>query len=117
MLRLMHELTLAERAIGIVETAARRAEARRVTRIRLAVGALAHVDADSLQYCCEVVSRGTLAEGAQIVIERLPGRAWCRPCNANVVLERIADACPLCAGHELDITDGDQLQVLDVDVE
>lgn len=117
MLHSMHELTLAERAIGIVEAAARQAEARRVTRIRLAIGALAHVDPDSLQYCCEVVSRGTLAEGAQLVIERLPGRAWCEPCNANVVLERIGEPCPLCKGYALTIIDGDQMQVLDVGIE
>ena len=117
MLHLMHELTLAERAIDIVEAAARQAEAHRVTHIRLAIGALAHVDADRLQYCCEVVSRGTLAEGAQLIIERLPGRAWCKPCNANVVLDRIGEPCPLCTGYELEITDGDQMQVLDVRIE
>ena len=117
MLHLMHELSLAERAIQIVEAAALKAQASRVTRIRLAVGALAHVEPETLQYCCGLASRGTLAEGARVDIECLPGEASCRVCKADVRLERIGLPCPACGSFDLDITDGDQLQVLDVAIE
>ncbi|GAB2894298.1 hydrogenase maturation nickel metallochaperone HypA [Uliginosibacterium flavum] len=113
----MHELTLAERAIGIVEAAARKAEARRVTRIRLSIGALAHVDPDTMQYCCEVVSRDTLAAGAQIEVVRAPGLAWCATCSAEVALKQIGEPCPQCGGYQLNITDGDQMQVVDISIE
>jgi hydrogenase nickel incorporation protein HypA/HybF len=113
----MHELSLAERALQIVDTAARQAQASRVTRIRLAVGALAHVDAETLRYCCELVSRDTLAAGARIDIERLAGRAHCRRCAADVALQQIGEACPHCGSFDLNVTGGDQLQVLEVAIE
>lgn len=113
----MHELSLAERVIGIVEGAARKAGARRVTRIALAIGALAHVEAETLQYCCEVVSRGTLAEGARIEVERTPGRAWCEACQAEVELEQLGMPCTTCGGFRLKVTDGDQMRVVDVVIE
>ncbi|WP_374400033.1 hydrogenase maturation nickel metallochaperone HypA [Niveibacterium sp.] len=113
----MHELSLAERVIGIVEGAARKAGARRVTRIALEIGALAHVEAETLQYCCEVVSRGTLAETASIEVQRRPGRAWCETCAAEVELEQIGMPCPDCAGFRLKVTDGDQMRVVDVVIE
>jgi hydrogenase nickel incorporation protein HypA/HybF len=113
----MHELTLAEHAMGIVEAAARKAEAKRVTRIRLSIGVLAHVDPDTMQYCCEVVSRGSLAEGAQIEVERAPGLAWCGTCNAEVALKQVGEPCPQCGGYQLKITDGDQMQVVDISIE
>lgn len=113
----MHELTLAERAMGLAEAAARAENALRITRVRLSVGALAHVDADTLAYCCGVVSRGSLAENAEILVERRPGRAWCAACAQEVELPRVGEPCPRCGGYELRITDGDQLQVIDVGIE
>lgn len=112
----MHELTLAERALHIVTAAAEQAEASRVTRIRLSIGALAHVDADALQYSCEIVSRGTLADGARFEVERLPGQAHCGNCRAQISLCHIGDACPVCGGFDLTISDGDQLRIIDISV-
>lgn len=113
----MHELTLAERALGIVDKTARAAGAQRVTRIRLSIGALAHVDPDTMQYCCEVVSRDSLAEGAQIEVTRAPGLAWCSTCQAEVALAQVGEPCPACGGYQLRITDGDQMQVVDISIE
>jgi len=113
----MHELTLAERAVALAEEVARRADARRITRIRLAIGALAHVDADTLTYCCGLVARDTLAEGAEITTERVAGQAWCANCKQQVALSHAADACPHCGGHGLEITDGDQMRILDISIE
>lgn len=110
----MHELTLAEHAMRIVEKSARQAQARRVTRIKLAIGALAHVDPETMRYCCGMVGRGTLAEGAQIDIIRTPGLATCRDCSKEVELVQVGDACPCCGGYRLEITDGDQMLVVDI---
>ncbi|WP_028536396.1 hydrogenase maturation nickel metallochaperone HypA [Paludibacterium yongneupense] len=112
----MHELTLAESVLEIVGAAARRAGASRVTGVRLAIGALAHVESDTLQYCCEVASRDTIAADARFSIERPPGRAWCAACAAEVGLERWGMPCPQCQGFDLSITDGDQMRVLDIDI-
>lgn len=113
----MHELTLAEHALRIVENAARRADATRVTRIKLSIGALAHVDPETIQYCCSVVSRGTLAEGARVEVERKPGVARCTDCMIDIELNRVGEPCPHCGGYHLEITDGDQMQVIDIGIE
>ncbi|MDR3410328.1 MAG: hydrogenase maturation nickel metallochaperone HypA [Formivibrio sp.] len=112
----MHELTLAEHALRIVEKTAKKAEAVRVTRIKLAIGVLAHVDPETLQYCCEMVSRGTLAEGARIEIVRSPGLAHCDDCMQEVELKQVGEPCPRCGSYRLDITDGDQMLVLDIGI-
>ena len=112
----MHELTLAEHALRIVEKTARQAQAQRVTRIKLAIGALAHVDPETMQYCCEMVSRGTFAEGACIEIIRTPGVATCSDCGRVVELAQIGDACPGCGSYRLEVTDGDQMLVVDIGI-
>lgn len=110
----MHELSLAERALQIVEHAAQGAGMQCVTRITLVVGELAHVDADTLRYCCELVARGTCAEAASIRIERKQGQGVCKHCSNTVALSHIGQPCPNCGSHDLRIDDGDQLQVLEI---
>lgn len=113
----MHELTLAESTLQIIEAAALKAQARRISRVRLAIGALAHVDPDTLSYCCTIASRGTLAESAVFEVERVPGRAQCADCRAEVELAQVGFPCPRCGGFELNITDGDQMRILDIGIE
>ena len=113
----MHELSLAERVIEIVEGAARKAGAQQVHLIRLSVGALAHVEPETLQFCCELVSRDSIAAGARIEVLSAPGKAWCETCQTEIELEQVGMPCSHCGGFKLKITDGDQMQVLEIGVE
>ena len=110
----MHELSLAERAIQIVEHAARKAGLAQVTRVTLAIGELAHVEPETLVYCCALAAKETCAAGAEFRIERRSGHARCRHCTAIVEVSRLGAACPQCGSHALDITAGDELQVLEI---
>jgi hydrogenase nickel incorporation protein HypA/HybF len=110
----MHELSLAESVIHIVESAARKAGADRVTRVRLAVGALAHVDPDALLYCCELVARDGVAAAAVFDIDRPPAEAWCDDCQKNVALEKVGFPCPECGGFHVTVTAGEEMQVIDI---
>lgn len=112
----MHELTLAESMIEIVESAAAKADVAKVTRVRLSIGALAHVESDALLYCCEIVSRGGVAAGACFEVERPPGRARCNACGQNFVLERLEAGCPNCAAHDLLVLDGEQMKVVEIGI-
>jgi hydrogenase nickel incorporation protein HypA/HybF len=115
--QVMHELTLAESVIGIVESVARKSRASKVLRVNLAIGALAHIEPETLQYCCALVARDTLAEGASFEIERTPGRAWCGVCLQEHELSTPGTPCPTCGGYQLTITGGDEMQVMDIAVE
>ena len=112
----MHEMALAESVLQICEDHARRAGAERVVRVRLQIGALSHVEPEALAFCFDSVVAGTLAEGASLEIDRVPGRAWCETCGKEVEVGSILDACPECGGFPLRVTDGDQMRVRDMEV-
>ncbi|MBM5570961.1 MULTISPECIES: hydrogenase maturation nickel metallochaperone HypA [Deefgea] len=112
----MHELSLAENVIRIVESAAKQSRAQRVTRVRLAIGVLAHVDADTLQFCCGLAARQTMLEGAEFSVERTQGQAHCNGCEQNVVLERVGIPCPRCGSFDLQVIAGEEMQVLDISI-
>ncbi len=110
----MHELTLAESVMEIVEKAAEKAGVARVTRVRLSIGALSHVESDTLLYCCEVVSRGGIAEGARFEADRPSGKARCHACEQDFLLDHLAQGCPLCSKHDFQVLDGEQMRVVEI---
>ena len=112
----MHEMALAEGVLQIVEDAARAGAAQRVQAVRLELGALSHVERDALRFCFEAVTRGSVAEGARLDILDTPGRAWCMPCSAAVPLQRLGDACPHCGSYQLQVTQGEEMRVRDIEI-
>jgi hydrogenase nickel incorporation protein HypA/HybF len=112
----MHELTLAESVVRLVENAARQAGAARVTRVRLALGALAHVDSDALLYCCQLVARDGVAAHAVYEVERPPAEAWCANCLRTVQPEAVGAPCPECGDFRLEIRAGEEMRVIEIAV-
>ena len=112
----MHEMSLAESILQIVEDTARSSAADQVRAVRLEIGVLSQVEPDALRFCFDAVTRGTLADGARLEIEATPGRAWCMPCGESTALSRLGDACPRCGSYQLQVTQGDEMRVKDIEV-
>jgi hydrogenase nickel incorporation protein HypA/HybF len=112
----MHEMAIAESMMEIVEAAARRNAAARVSAIRLELGALSAIEQHALTFCFDAVSRGSLAEGARLEIVTLPGEAWCMPCGERVGLQRRGDPCPQCGSHQLEVLGGDAMRVKEIEI-
>lgn len=113
----MHEMSLAESVREIVEQTARANDARRVTLVRLEIGALSQVEVQAMRFAFDVVMRHSLAEGARLDIVETPGTAWCMQCSETVVIERRGDACPRCESHQLQVSGGDRMRVIDIEIE
>lgn len=107
----MHELSIAEGIIDIVERTARANNVRRVKRVEAAVGELAAVDPAALFFAWESVRKGGPADTAELVLTPVPGAAWCHICAETVPLHRYGDPCPKCGGYQMTATGGDELKV------
>ena len=112
----MHEMSLAEGVLQLVEDGARASAAAGVTAVRLEIGALAQVEVESLRFCFDAVTRGTLAEGARLEIVTPPGLAWCMPCGSQVPITQRGDACPHCGSHQLQMIRGDEMRVTEIEI-
>ena len=113
----MHELSLAQSIIDLVEEQRAGERFARVRTIRVSIGQLSNVDPRALEFGFEVVARGTVAEGASLAIDRPPGRAYCTDCSATVEIATRTDACPTCAGHRWVAVGGEELRVIDLEVD
>lgn len=113
----MHELSLAEGIIELLENQAKTQQFSRVKQVWLTIGELAGVEVDALTFCLDVVSKNTLADGALFHLLREPGRGWCMACSQEVSLSVRFDACPHCGKYQVQVTGGDEMRVSELEVE
>ena len=112
----MHEMSLAEGIVQIVESTARANAANAVRAVWLELGALSHVEQEALRFSFDVVKRGTVAADARLEVVTTPGRAWCMPCGVAVDLARLGDPCPACGSYQLQVTQGEEMRVKDIEI-
>lgn len=108
----MHEMSIAEGIIEVVERTAKTNNVTRVKSVTIAVGELAGVDLPSLRFAWDSVTAGGAAQGAELIIETPPGQAWCMDCGKTVPLHKYGDACPTCGGYHLTATGGTEMRVV-----
>lgn len=113
----MHEMSLAESVREIVEETARANGARRVAVVRLEIGKLAQVEIEAMRFAFDVVRRGSLAEEARLDIVETDGTAWCMQCSSAVLITQRGDPCPQCQSFQLQVTGGDRMRVMDIEIE
>ena len=113
----MHELSLCQSMLNIVNEQIAGKKLIRVKKISLEIGELAAVDPAALHFSFDVVTKGTMAEKALLDIIVVDGEARCSICEKTVKLKRYYDACPDCGQFSLTITQGEALRVKSIEVE
>jgi hydrogenase nickel incorporation protein HypA/HybF len=115
--RAMHEMSLAEGMLQLVEEAARREKAQRVKTIVLEIGQLASVETSALEFCFAAVAAGGPASGARLVIVDVPGAGVCLACERQLAMDSLFGVCPDCGSHRLQATAGTEMRVREMEVE
>ena len=113
----MHEMSLCEGVLQLLQENARSQGYTRVRQVWLEIGVLSGVEPEAMRFCFDAVMRDTLAEGARLHIIEQPGEAWCMVCARTVAVKQRFDACPECAGYQLQVTGGDQMRIKELEVE
>jgi hydrogenase nickel incorporation protein HypA/HybF len=113
----MHEMSLAEGILLIVEDAAGQQGFKRVTEIHLEIGDLSGVEVDALSFCLDMVLKDSVADGARLELEKTPGRGFCLECGETVPVNALYEACPKCGSYQVQATGGTEMRVKDLLVE
>lgn len=108
----VHELAITQ---SVVDAVCERAAGRPVHEVRVRVGVLTAVVADSMRFCFGLVTEGTAAEGALLEIDQPPGAGRCRTCAAAFPLTDLILLCA-CGSADVEITAGQELQIVSMKV-
>lgn len=112
----MHELAITESVLRIATEHATAAGARRITDIHLVIGQLSSFVDDSIQFYWDIISSGTLAEGAILHFRRVPAVLECLACETRYPLKGDDLACPECGGTQMKVIAGEEFNLEAIDV-
>ncbi len=103
----MHELSLTRNIVSIVSE---KAHGAKVTQVTLEIGKFSAVLPDALRFCFDLVTKGTVAEGATLEIIETPGTGECHACGAQFTLTQMFDPCP-CGSNDISRCTGSELNI------
>ena len=95
----MHEYGITRQIISICETAAKKHNALKIKKITLLVGEKSGFIGDSIALYFEVLSTGTLSQGAELIIESVKPMLRCAKCKKLFARKPYIFACPFCDGE------------------
>lgn len=113
----MHEVAIMTEAVRLAAESAQAAGAKRVTALKLRVGALSGVVPDALRFAWDVVRRDTPLAEARLEIEAVAAACWCTTCQAEFAAGEFLTECPRCHDLSGDLRRGRELEIAAVELE
>jgi len=113
----MHEMSIAQSLIEIIREEMVRHGAQHLRSVRLQVGEMSAVVPESLSFSFEVITSGTPLEGAKLVIETVPPEGRCTECGKQFEIKDYVFLCPACGGTRVETVAGQELSIVDMEVD
>jgi len=111
----MHELGLTEEVLVAALETARKAGARAISQVVLALSSASHIDPEVVRSHFVAMSRGTLAEGADLVFHVRAVEQVCGNCGRRFLVDEEL-ACPDCGAPVNPHTLGAELTLESIEV-
>lgn len=113
----MHERSLALALIRQIEEELRRRHLRRLVEVRLSMGEFAGVEPRLLASAFEELAAAHWTPPPRLRCDIIPLRARCRACAVEFEVNRFRFACPACDSRQVDLTAGEELQLVSLQAE
>ena len=122
----MHEFAFAYNIFKVAEATALKYNAKKISEVYLEVGELTLIVPDLLKQSFKMATHGSIAEGAELRIEIVPGKIKCRDCNkiSTVTLNEEAQLtglqlfqCRYCKSKNTEIIEGKKANVKNIKIE
>jgi hydrogenase nickel incorporation protein HypA/HybF len=113
----MHELSITQSMLELALSEAKKANASRIDKISLIIGEMSGVVDESVKFYFRLLSKDTIARGAELNFTRVPTKARCRNCEHEFILQEFNWVCPRCRLSSLEIIAGSELYLESIEVE
>jgi len=113
----MHEASVAISLIKTVSDLCYQEGYHSIESVRIKVGKAAGILPDALLFAFDAAKAGTPASQAELVIEYVLLGGFCQECGSQFESEeRFIYSCPDCKSNAIKITRGDEMQIIDMEV-
>lgn len=115
--KLMHELSITAHLLDLALQHGAAVNARRITDLYLVIGDLSSMVDESVQFYWDMITPGTLAEGARLHFERVPIKMRCLTCEQEFTPLKGTFGCSACGSDQVRIIGGDEFRLDSIGVE
>ena len=127
----MHEMAIIQSLMGIVKEEMTKVQsmvdnvkeemteknAVVLKSVRMNIGRMTTVVPDAISFCFNIITKGTELEGAKLYIDVIPVTAECSKCSCRFEVKNFVFKCPDCGNTEVDIVSGQDLSIVEIEVE
>lgn len=108
----MHEVSIMQNTLDLAIAQAQQNGAKKIESLTLKIGELSGVIPEALEFAFDVLVRGTMAENAQLKIEKIPVVCYCQDCDRHFQPATYIYNCPHCQRISQDILQGKELDLV-----
>ena len=113
----MHEYSIVISLIDKCQEQVKAHKAKKVTKLVVKVGVLSGVEIELLQRAFDGFKEDSVCSDAKMQIYQQKVVVFCKECNKEHTLEKFEFICPTCKGYQLDILDGEDLFLMQLELE
>ena len=113
----MHELSVANSIIEIVQRSVPGPSRGEVRTVNIRLGTQAGVVPDSLLFYFDILKEDAGFKNAHLVMENIPFIVHCVTCDKSLPSDSGLLICPECGGSDTQVVSGTELLVADIELE
>lgn len=113
----MHELSITENLLKTCLKEADEKKASKILKIKVKTGAFSGIVPECIQVYLDMLSEGTIAEGAVIESETLPVKILCRDCGNESAVTYKDPFCSKCKSKNFQILSGNEFIIDNIEIE
>ena len=113
----MHELSIVSNLFEILEEKAKEKKAKKITRVKLQIGAISGVVPEFLKTAFDIYKKDTIANEAKLLIKEIPLKIQCQKCQKEAIIDDFIFICDECGSRELKTLAGKELLLEKIEME
>ncbi len=113
----MHEFSIISNLFDILMKIAEENHLKKIYKVTLSVGKMRQVVPVAMEMAFTGITSGTIAEGAELIIENVPVKMHCSGCGKEFTVEHNIFVCPECGSPRLELLEGQELIIKNIEGE
>ena len=113
----MHEYSIVQSLLDACQEHAKENSATKVTKVVVKIGVMSGVEPELLKSAFDTFKEQTICESAEFIMNIQPVKIKCKCCLAESILAKFEYCCTLCKSQEVDVLDGEEMYLMQLELE
>jgi hydrogenase nickel incorporation protein HypA/HybF len=113
----MHEYSIVQALLDQCEEIAKENDATKVLKVVVKIGVMSGIEVELLKTAFDTFKEKTVCEEAEFITNIQPIVIECKSCGETSTLEKNEYSCPKCQSIELDVIDGEDMYLMQLEFE